>query len=99
LISFANLIIPIDPIILIIKNNFRIRWNLLNQIYISSNNNNNKRDNIPLFLLGKIGLNNRDNNNNKKGDNIDLYPESPRLVAIIDSFEARNPLFIAFDKE
>jgi hypothetical protein len=53
-----------------------------------------------LFPLGKIGLNNRDNNNNKeKGDNIDLCPESSRLVATIDSFEARNPLFIAFDEE
>jgi hypothetical protein len=53
-----------------------------------------------LFPLGKIGLNNRDNNNNKeKGNDIDLYPESPCLVAIIDSFEARNPLFIAFDEK
>jgi hypothetical protein len=53
-----------------------------------------------LFLLGKIGLNNKDNNNNKeKGDNIDLCPESSRSVTTIDSFEARNPLFITFDKK
>jgi hypothetical protein len=53
-----------------------------------------------LSLLGKIGLNNRDNNNNKeKGNNIDLCLELSRLVIIIDSFEARNPLFIAFDEK
>jgi hypothetical protein len=53
-----------------------------------------------LFLLRKIGPNNKDNNSNKKeGDNIDLCPESSCLVATIDSFKARNPLFIAFDKE
>jgi hypothetical protein len=53
-----------------------------------------------LFLLGKIGLNNKDSDNNKeKGDDMNLYPESHCLVAIIDSFEARNPLFIAFDEK
>jgi hypothetical protein len=46
-----------------------------------------------------MGLNDKDNNSNKKGDDIDLYLESPCLVATIDSFEARNPLFIAFDEE
>jgi hypothetical protein len=30
---------------------------------------------------------------------MDLCPESPRLIATIDSFEARNPLFIAFDEK
>jgi hypothetical protein len=99
LISFTNLIILIDPVILIIKNNFRIRQNPLSQIRVSSNNNSNKKDNIPLFLLGKIGLNNKDNNNNKKENNIDLYPESFCSIIIIDSFEARNPLFIVFDEE
>jgi hypothetical protein len=46
-----------------------------------------------------MGLNNRDSNNNKEGDNIDLCPELSRSIAIIDSFQARNPLFIAFDEE
>jgi hypothetical protein len=96
---FANLIIPIDPVILTIENNFRICWNPLSQVRISSNDNSSKGDNIPLFLLGKIGLNNKNNNNNKKGNNIDLCPESFRLIITIDFFEARNPLFIAFDEE
>jgi hypothetical protein len=47
-----------------------------------------------------MGLNNRDSNSDKKkGDNIDLCPKSSRSIATIDSFEARNPLFIAFDKK
>jgi hypothetical protein len=91
---------PVDPAILIIKNNFRIYRNPLSQVHVGSDDNSNKRDDISLFLLGKIGLNNRDSNSNKEeGDNIDLCLESPRLIAIIDSFKARNPLFIAFDKE
>jgi hypothetical protein len=98
LISFANPIIPIDPVILIIKNNFRIYRNLLNQVYISSDNNN-KENNISLSPLGNIGLNNRDNNNNNNKNNIDLCPESSCLVIIIDFFETRNFLFIVFDEE
>jgi hypothetical protein len=72
---FADPIIPIDPVILTIENNFRICRNLLSQVYVSSDNNNSKGDNIPLSPLGKIGLNNRDNNNNNKGNNMDLCPE------------------------
>jgi hypothetical protein len=75
---------PINPVILIIKNDFRIYRNPLSQVYISSNNNNSKGDNIPLFLLGKISLNNKNNKNNKNRDNIDLCPESLRLVITID---------------
>jgi hypothetical protein len=30
---------------------------------------------------------------------MDLCPKSPRLVIIIDFFEARNLLFIVFDEE
>jgi hypothetical protein len=91
---------PVDPVILIIKNDFRIHRNLLSQIRVGSNDNSSKRNDILLFPLGKIGLNNRDSNNNKKErNNIDLCLELFRLVAIIDSFEARNPLFIAFDEE
>jgi hypothetical protein len=63
---FADPIILVDPIILTIKNDFRIYWNPLSQVYISSDDSSNKGDNIPSFPLGKIGLNNRDNNNNKK---------------------------------
>jgi hypothetical protein len=87
--------------ILTIKTDFRIYRNPLSQIYVSSDDNNSKRNNIsyPYFFLRKIGLNNKDNNNNKKGDNIDLYPKSFCLVATIDFFKARNPLFIAFDKK
>jgi hypothetical protein len=98
---FANLIVPIDPAILIIKNDFRIRRNPLSQVYVSSDNDSSKRNNIPLSLLGKIGLNNRDKNKNKnkKGDNIYLCPKSSRSVITIDSFEARNSLFIVFDEE
>jgi hypothetical protein len=66
LISFADLIIPIDPAILIIENNFRTYWNPLSQVHVGSDNNNSKRNNIPSSLLGKIGLNNKDSNNNKK---------------------------------
>jgi hypothetical protein len=53
---FADLIIPVDPAILIIENDFRIRRNPLSQVHVGSNNNSNKGNDIPSFPLGKITI-------------------------------------------
>jgi hypothetical protein len=72
----------------------------LSQIRLESNikkeedKQEQEKDYIPSFLLNRITLRKRE----KKGvDKIDLCFLSPRSVAMIDSFETRNPNFILLD--
>jgi hypothetical protein len=72
----------------------------LSQIHLESNikKEENKQeqeeDYILSFLLNKITLRKREGGGVNK---IDLCFLSPRSIAIIDSFETRNPNFIPLD--
>jgi hypothetical protein len=68
--------VPIDPAILTMENDFRIRRNPLSQVRVGSDDSSSKGDNIPSSPLGKMGLNDRDSNSNKEGDDMDLCSTS-----------------------
>jgi hypothetical protein len=88
-VSFSEVLV--DPAILVIKEAFRIKQNLLSQIRYMLSDKEEEEDNgyIPSSLLGRIAL-------REEEEGIDICSLPPRSVATIDSFDARNQDFLRF---
>lgn len=98
--SFALKGIPVDPQILQIENDFRIKQNPLNAIQIDSDDDSGNEENIqpssPFALLRHIGIKG-ERKEEGEGEDIDIdMPSSPPIsVVSIDSIEG-NMDFIRF---
>lgn len=82
---------PVDPIILIMEEAFRVKQNPLSLVRYTSNDEEEDEDDgyIPSSPLRRMLIRDEE-------EDIDMCSSPPRSVAMINSFDTRNQDFLRF---